>query len=290
MKFLKLVPLLFAVIIFNACSSDSGSSSVDTTDSFTYKVEGVDVPVPTMTAVRHENIIEVMGQNADGRSMFLEFNIFGQLIRATSTSTTTDPFNWKNSAFDYSLNTFNFELVAIDETHKIVKLNYSGKLYDDEYDLANSPSTNVSGAVNLHYTETAPQIAGLGVTAKIAGNDWRAVKSSLTNNGAIQNVVIDENSDDAYKIGFYLDQSNTVAGTYTFTGASGNNKVILSKYNATTNEYVDYTCSGTLVLTQKDTDGFGNTLISGTYTLTAVPASGPTIQVTNGVFKEYYNW
>jgi hypothetical protein len=46
MKFLKLVPLLFAVIIFNACSSDSGSSSVDTTDSFTYKVEGVDVPVP----------------------------------------------------------------------------------------------------------------------------------------------------------------------------------------------------------------------------------------------------
>jgi len=290
MKILKLIPAIVALVLLNACSSDGGGSSVDTTDSFTYKIEGVDVPVPIMTAVRHENIIEVMGQNSDGRSMFLTFNTYGQLIRATSTPVSTDPFNWKNSGFDFSLNTFNFELVAIDETNKIVKLNYSGKLFTDEYDQANSAFSNVSGTVNLHYTETAPQIPGLSVTAKIGGNDWRAVKSSLTNNGAIQNVVVDENSDDAYKIGFYMDQYNTEAGTYTFTGASDNNKVILSKYDTTTHEYVNYTCSGTLVLTQKTSDGFGNTLISGTFTLTAVPPTGPAIEVTNGVFKEYYNW
>jgi hypothetical protein len=292
MKILKVIPLLFALIILNACSSDSGDSGGggSTADSFTYKVEGVDVPVPTITAIRHENIIEILGQNADGRSMFLTFNKFGQLIRATSTSTTTDPFNWKNSAYDFSLNTFDFELVSLDETNKTVSVTYSGKLYDDEYDLANSTFTNVSGTANVHYTETAPAVTGLGVTAKIAGNDWRAVKVGLTNNGAIENVVVDENSDDAYKIGFYMDQINTAAGTFTFTGASANNKVILSKYDSVTNEYVDYTCSGTFQLTLKDTDGFGNTIISGTFSFTAVPPTGPTIQVTNGVFKEYYNW
>lgn len=285
----KLFAFLLVSITITSCSSDGGGSSV--TDSFTYKANGVDIPVPIITAIRHEDFIEILAQNSDGRSMYLFFNKYGQLSRASSTAVSTDPFNNKNSAVDFSLNNFNLELVELDESNKIVKVNYSGKLFDDEYDLANSPFTNVEGSATVHYTETAPAIPGLSITATIGGTSWRAVKSSLTNNGAIQNVVIDENSDDAYKISIYLDQTNTTTGTYTFSGTSGNNKVTLSKYDPVTNTYIDYTCSGAFALNQKDTDGLGNTLISGTFTFSAVPSGGgATIQVTNGDFKEYYNW
>ncbi|HLA55154.1 MAG TPA: hypothetical protein VK623_03575 [Flavobacterium sp.] len=286
---------LFAFVLISAmaisCSSDGDGGSVDSNVYFNYTADDAAIAVPAITALRVENNFEVMAQNADGRSMYLNFKKSGQLIRATSTSSNDDPFNWKNSGYDFSKDSFNFEIVAIDESAKIIKCNYSGKLFEDAYDQANSAFANVSGSFNVHYTEMAPNIADLGTNAKIGGNDWKSVKTGLTNNGDMDNVEVYTNSDDAYSISIFVNLFETTTGTYNFTGASTNNKVTLSKYDTTTDSYVNYTCTGTFDLDAITDDGFGDYLIQGTFSFTAVnPNDSSTIQVTNGTFKEYFNW
>ncbi|MDI1257060.1 MAG: DUF6252 family protein [Flavobacterium sp.] len=286
MKKIQLLAVLFISVLFASCSSsdDGGSSSAE--DYFHYKLDGTDIELTTITAIRSGDSFEVLGQTAAGTSMYFSFNQYGDLNRAGNTPDNISDVSWKNSAYEFSSHYFNFELVSIDAANKKVKINYSGKLYEDEFDLDSAFST-VEGSLYVTYTDVVPQVAGLGVAAKIAGQDWHAVKSSTSISNGLSSII--ENSDDEYQLSFYVDE-NTAVGNYTFNAASQDHKVVLSKYNTTTNEYVDYVGSGSITITE-NTSGIGYSLIVGTYSFTATnPNDNSQIQVTNGTIKEVYSF
>jgi hypothetical protein len=286
---------LFAFIALSAlvasCSSDDNngsSTNVDATDSFTYIKDGVTQTITTITAVRHEDAFELSGDTADGQNMYLDFDKYGNLQTAGSIGA---DFDWKNSFANFSSNYFDFAIVGIDETNKIVKVTYSGKVYEDDYDITSDFST-VSGVINVHYTVVTPVEPGLGTFAKINGTDWHGVKISESNSGdTLDNVVTQVDSGDAYSLNIYVNQEGTIPGTYAFTGATTTNKITLSKFNTATLEEDEYQGVGTLVFTEKTTDEFGITLIAGTFSFTAHdPVTGSDIHITNGTFKEVYTW
>lgn len=291
MKKIKLFACLFVAAIAASCSSDSNSNTtpVNTNEYFTYNDAGADVTITHWTAIRSEDTFEVLGETADGSSMYLNFNSAGVLVRAASTSPSGSSIPWRNSAYDFSSDSFNFHLMSVDPINKMVTLTYGGKLYEDDNDQT-SPFAMATGTASVHYTEVAPQIAGLGFSAKIAGNTWHGVKSYTTNNGPIENVVLSFNSDDKNQISLYFNHYNTDAGTYSFNAASLNNKVVLSVYNPTTRLYTDYNCAGTFKIDEKTTS-FNTTLIRGSFSLTATnPTNGSVIQITDGAFKEVYTY
>lgn len=295
MKQIKFLACLLVTAVTFSCSSDSDSNdstppqTVDPNEYFTYSNAGTDVPIATWTAIRAEDEFEILGQAPDGSSMYLNFHDNGVLVRAGNTPANDSDIPWRNSAYDFSSNYFDFHLVAIDTANKIVKVTYSGKLYDDDFDLT-SATAMVSGTVNVHYIDMAPTVPGLRLSAKIGGNDWLGVKSYLSNNGDISNIIMSYNSNDKNQISLYFNDTDTGVGTYDFNEDSLNNKVTLSVYNPTTREYLEYDCVGTFKIDEK-TNTFGTTLMRGTFSFTATnPDDNSTIQVSDGAFKTVYNW
>jgi hypothetical protein len=277
----------FAVLVITSvmlsCSSDG-----DGQNSVIYKENGVEIPVPVVHAYKQDKVYYFLAQNEDGRSIEIWFNSSGQLMQAKSTPG-GDPFSFMASAYDYSLNSFDFELVSLNESAKTFKLNYSGKLFDDEYDVANSSFVNVSGSAQLHY-EDVTWATGLEVTAKIDGSSWRSAKQNRSYFGEIENVVLEETSDDPFRMTFYIHQAETQPGIYTFNATSEANRIVLSKYSIATHSYVEYNSSGTFTITSTTANEFGETRIEGTYSFTATnPSDGTTLQVTDGVFKEMFS-
>jgi hypothetical protein len=291
MKKFNLLVLLFVSSILFSCSSSDDSDTTTPTDEtsyFNYKLNSQTIPVASWTALRSENNFEVLGEVGNGRSIYVSFDNLGHIIRVGTTPEIGSSLPWQNNFFDFSANYFSLQVVSIDDINKKVKVNFSGKVYDNDFDIT-SAFSNVEGSFNVNYIDVAPQIAGLGVTAKLNGADWKSVKSTQSASGSFQNLSLEHNSDDIYKISILMNSASTSTGTYTFNGASSTNKVILSKYNIATNQYIDYVCTGTFVLTQKQSNT-GYVLISGTYSFTAVnPIDNTQIQVTSGTFKTTYD-
>ncbi|HEX8563656.1 MAG TPA: DUF6252 family protein [Flavobacterium sp.] len=289
MKKISFLALLFISALTISCSEEENSepdNSVDENDYFNYTADGVDVPIESWTAVRSEHNFEVVGQTAEGGTLYFDFNAMGDLARATSTPPIESDLPWQDSFYEFTSHYFDFEIVAIDEVNKIIKVNYSGNLYEEEYDL-NSASTMVEGSFNVHYIEVEPIIPGLGVKAQIDDQDWYSVKSSTTIIG-IDDITVETNSDDAYKISLHFNDSDLTVGMYDFTNGS-TPEVILSKYDPATQTYTDYECTGTLVITDKSVDGV-LPMITGTFSFTAFhPQNDTEIRVTNGVFKQFYS-
>ncbi len=279
--------LLSALTI--SCSEEENSTpdnTVDDNDYFEYKMDGDVVPIDSWTALRSEDRFEVMGEAGDGSSIFFSFNADGDLARATSTPGSLSNNPWLNSHYEFTSNYFDFEIVAIDEANKIIKVNYSGNLYEEEFDLS-SPSIPVEGTFNVHYIQVTPQIPGLGLKATIGNSEWNSVKYTTTISG-FDDVTLDFNSDDAYKIALNFSNENLTVGTYEFTSSS-TPKVTLSKYDPATQTYTDYACNGTLVITDRSPVGV-HELLTGTFSFTAInPETNVTIQVTNGSFKEIFS-
>ena len=281
---------LLVVSTIASCSSDDSSTPVTppVTETFSYTKDGSAVPITTWTAIKAENSIEVLGTNPDGRSIFVSFDKFGNLDSVGCTPEYKSAEEWKDNFYDFSSNYFNFSLISLNEATKTVTVTFSGKLYEDENDI-NSPFSEVSGGFTVRYTETAPSVSGIGTFAKIAGNDWHAVKGYTTSTGgSFSDITLVESSDDEYSIGISLNILSTATGTYNFTPTSANNKVVLSKFDTVTMLNIQYLCTGTFVLTDKTSIGGDMYLISGTFTLTAVNPmnSAQTIQVLNGTFLE----
>jgi hypothetical protein len=284
---------LFAFIAFSAmlavsCSSDDGGSSVDSTEYFDYNKDGAEINITDWQAIRSEDSFEVMGTNPDGTSMYFNFDAHGNLARAGNTPANTSSDPWMNSFQNYTSHYFNFEIVAIDAAAHMIKVNYSGKLYEDDYDIDSAFST-VTGSFNVHYDVMAPAVADMHFNAKIAGNDWYGVSGGMSVYG-FDDVHLWQTSGDEYQFDLNINADNYAVGTFSFTAASTANRVVLSKYDTATNQYVDYICSGTMAISSITDYSWTGKILTGTFNITAVNPDNPaqTIQVTNGSFKELY--
>ena len=288
MKTIKFIVLLSLSVILNSCSSSSDDNSDVSPNTFNYKVNGVVIPITNIIARKSENALVVSGVGANGEGVDVEFNKFGNL-RNVEFFTMSDPT--RSVFYDYSSNYFNFQLVSIDEVNKRVVVQFSGRLYEDDGDLT-SNFVQVEGNFDVNYQDIAPNVPGLMIFAKIGGADWYSTKSYTTNGNGFDDFILRHNNDDQNQIGIGFDSTNNGIGTYNFTPSTVTNFVHLSKYDTTTNLYLEYNCTGTLKVTGKTPVLFGGYIIEGTYSFTAANPSNPAqqIQVTQGTFKTYYNW
>lgn len=288
MKKINLLSFLFLVLAITSCSSGDEDNNNSFTAYFNHSVNNQSISITQWTAIKGENDIEVLGTNPDGSSIFVSFNKFGNVddISITSAFTSSEP--WMNSYYNFSSNYINFELVSLDENNKRVKVNYSGKVYEDQFDISSDFKT-IEGSFHINYIQTTPQIPGLQFMAKIGGQDWHSVKSISSSTGAgFSDISLQHASDDAYVLSLNFNHNTTNVGVYNYTASSSTNNVVLYKYKTSTHEYIEYSCVGTLNLTEKSNQGLYN-LLEGTFSFTATnPEDNSQIQVTNGTFKDVY--
>ncbi|ESU29659.1 hypothetical protein FLJC2902T_01320 [Flavobacterium limnosediminis JC2902] len=288
---MKIFKFLAAVVLSTAlfsCSSDSSDSNPTESEYFNFKQDNQTIPVTAWTAQRSEKTIAVTGTSANGMNISFEFNIYGNLGKAHTYSTTDFGVPLRTAQEYYAQESFTFELVTLDETNKTVKVNYSGKVYEDGHDLT-SNFVAVEGSFLVKYTDIAPITTGLGAYAKIDGADWYNSKSDQEGGYfSGEDISLNFYNGDKNQISVITNDDDTPVGVYNFTSASSNNKVVLSKYNTTTDQFENFNCSGTLNVTEKVV-GFQYTVISGTYSFTAInPNDSSEVQVTNGTFKTAY--
>ncbi len=290
MKTIKFLGLLVFSIVFFSCSSGDDDSSSASPNTFTYTYAGANVPITQIIARKSEDRIVISGQAANGQGIDVEFNKFGNLGTIESFSTTDFSFPFTSVFYDNTANYFNFQLISIDEVNKRVVVQFSGKLYDDDTDLT-SQFVQVSGSIDVNYQEVTPNIPGLQVSATIGGSPWYSTKSYTNGGSSFDDFVLRYQNDDQNRISIGFDSGNNNVGTYNFTPSSSTNFVHLAKYNTTTSMFDEYNCTGSMIVTSKTPVNIGGYIIEGTYTFTAVNPSNAAqqIQVTQGVFKTYYN-
>jgi hypothetical protein len=293
MKILKTSISFLFLLLIASCSSDSDNNSTDDgpvieDDFFTLTIDGVDKEISQWSAQRSENTIYVYGITEDATAIQLTFNKFGNVGDVNT-------FNIENTDFpdryNYQYNRaayFDFELVSIDETLRIVTVNYSGKVYDDNTDLT-SAFSEIEGSFQLTYENATPQIAGLGLTATLNGQPWydTDTTTSYSNPGGL--VANNFSSDNLYSISIVTGHESTAVGEYVFDASSDKDKVVVWGYSATTKEEEEYeSTSGTLTITEK-TVGASYTVLAGTFSIVATdPDTGNEVTITNGSFKTVY--
>ncbi|WP_298118697.1 DUF6252 family protein [Flavobacterium sp.] len=288
MKKFKFILFIAVTTIFGSCSSDSDSSS-STDEYFNYKIAGETITITDWIVNRSEDSFEVVGTNSNEETIYFEFNAQGN-IGSVTTYSPNDLIEQDRSAQNYYTNqSFDFNLVSINESSKMIKVTYSGKVYEDEYDTS-SDFVLVQGDFQVKYTDLVPQVAGLGVFAKIAGTDFYSSSGDQTGGFfPSSNITLNSYDGGIYSIGVTTNHDNTTTGSYNFTPASSTNKVTLSKYNTTLNYFESLDCTGSVNITSKQV-GSQLTVISGTYSFTAInPDTGEETQVTNGTFKDVYS-
>lgn len=269
--------MLFMSAFVISCSSDSDDPVNPGTGEtfFNYTIDGEDVTMTTFGGIRSESDFSVSATAANGKSFQITFNEFGDLGDLASFSVTDFNFPSRMNHSNFRKHYFTFELVSVTATQ--VKVNFSGKVYDDSYDLTSNFST-VEGSFLVNYTTVQPQVPGLGVSAKINGNEWHAVSSYISEGSDYS---LNYEGDDEYILSFIVDPDNLVVGNHTFTTNSVVNKVTLSKYDLGEGYHKEGTSlSGTFNITSA-----AQSIISGTFTLNAEDPSGAAVTVTDGKFK-----
>lgn len=282
MSKIKLFIGLFIYSILISCSSNSENNKIQ--QYFNFTKDGQQVLITQWDTYNYpdQEGFEVVGKNTTGGNVSVSFDKYGSLNRVRLIQPNGSDFSTKNNFYDFSSNYFKFELIAIDEINKTVKVDFSGKLYENEFDL-NSKYSIVSGSFylvvdNLFYTSEK------GVDAKFNGKDWHSVKANLNSTLLGGDVILKVASDDEYEIAIYFNSLDTKTGQYAFNSNSTNNKVVLSKYDLLTNKYIKYICDGTMNI-----DSNYQSVIQGTFNLTATDPIGNThIQVTNATFRNFY--
>ena len=288
MKTLKNALFVMFVALMASCSSDD-SDPVDNTpgneeQSFEYSLNGQDIPMTIYGGYISGEMIFVSAGAADGRSIQLTFNVFGDIATATSFSTQGNVNSYMNHYF-FKENYFDFEMVSLDNNQ--VKANFSGKLYDDQYDL-DSDFVTVEGSFVIDLTNTPPPIDGLTVSATVNGKAWHEVEGGTTSGSSYS---LFSNSDNEYSFSFLIDPGTIAIGNNTFNANSEVNKVVVYKYNTALGYEEELVSNnGTFNITSKTTVG-NFTVIEGTFTVNAEhPETGADVTVTNGQFKIAYDF
>ncbi len=289
MKKFKAIFLLTIVSILTSCSSDNDSSSSSTSENFNFKYDNQQINVTEWEALRSENTIAVTGYGENGVTVSFEFNDNGDIGEVNTYSVSSFDFPDSQAQKYYTNESFNFELVSLNDDNKTVKVNFSGKVYEDAYDLT-STSVNIEGSFLVKYTVITPQVSGLNHSAKIDGANWYS--STSDQSGGFfsgEDITLDSYNGGVYKLGVTINHDNTTTGAYSFTSASSTNKVVLSKYNTSLDYFEEFECTGSVNITSKEV-GSQLTVISGTYSFTAVNLeTNAQVVVTAGAFKDVYS-
>ncbi|MEL1245646.1 hypothetical protein AAEO56_15335 [Flavobacterium sp. DGU11] len=290
MKKLKNALFVLFVGLAASCSSDSDTpvnNPITGDDYFNYTIDGVEQDITQITAVRSGNMFEVVGTAASGRVVDVQFNKWGDV---GDVQTLANDFNipWRTTYHYFKSNYFTFELVSIDEATKKVKVNFSGKVYDDEYILSDGFSV-IEGSFQVTYTDVAPIISGLGVSATVAGQEWHDSDGDITGGWAGEDMTLNASNDTKYTIGIVTNHDDTVVGNYSIGPNETSNKMKLFVYNTETDEEDEYiTVSGNMNVTTK-TEGLQYTVIEGTFNFIAKnPDTNQTVTITGGSFKQAY--
>lgn len=295
MKNFKFMLIMIFALVLNACSSNSDpapaptTTPVNTAEYFNYKIDGETISVTQWQSYRVENSIEVLGTGSNGKSIFINFNSAGNIGRANTYSAPGSGIPRRETQANYTNQSFTFNLVAVDDVNKLVKGTFSGKVYENGYDLT-SPFVLVEGDFQVKYTQVAPAVAGLGVYAKIAGDNWTSSKGDSTG-GILVNpdLTLHYYNGGVYRIGITINPGTLTTAPYPYTPTSAINKVVLAKYNTTTKSFDDYNCTGSFNVTGKVVSG-QKTIITGIFSFTATdPATSTPITVSNGTFKSQYS-
>ena len=257
-------------------------------DFFNYVYKGETVNIDNWTGQKVENTLSITASGSDGNSINLLFNTFGDQGKISSYSTTDFDFPSSGNFAYFTSNFFTFELVNIDEVNKKVEVQFSGKLYEDEYDIE-SASHEVEGSFIASYVETEPSIANLGAYAQIDGESWYETGSFQTG-GFVSgsDITLHQLSDNEHLISITINHEATEEGTFIFNADSSVNSVALSRYDVIAHEFVSYECSGTLIITAKEV-GPQLTLLKGKFSLTGIDnTDSTTTEVTDGTFSIVY--
>jgi|GEM_PF-1351110 len=287
--------VLFVSVAVASCSSDdgepvnNGNNPINEDDYFNYTIDGEEQDMVSWIAQRSEGSFAVSGTSASGRVVELQFNQWGNV---GDVMTLSDDFEipWRNNYHYFRSNYFDFELVSIDEVNKKVKVNFSGKVYDEEYDI-NSDFSTIEGSFVVTYTNVTPVVAGLGVSATVDGEEWH--DSDGDQSGGFfsgEDLTINASNDSKYTIGIVTNHDTTETGEYTFGPGDSSNKMKLFVYNTETHYEEEWTTvSGTMEITEK-TVGMQLTILAGTFSFTAEnPETGETVTISNGAFKKAYS-
>lgn len=286
---LRAATLVLFVSLFASCSDDNNSSTDNSPnpveEHFEYNYDGQAVPVTILQAVRSEDRFAVSASTANGlQNIEIEFNKYGNMGEVLAITNS----NWQAAYYYNKSNYFTFTLIEIDEENKTIEGTFSGKVYDDEYDITSEFNT-VSGNFKVAYTDEPALVTGLHFDAKINGANWYSTQSNqsfdLSGGAELSNV-----SDDKYELTLVINTEDLATGTYAFNNNTEFNKVKVSVFDATEGYPLDAEInSGTLTITQI-TPGTSFSVIAGTYSFTATdPATGQAITVTNGSFKSAYD-
>jgi len=284
----RLSVLFLLFVGFTNCSSDDEDSN-STNDSFTFIYEGETVSISSWEGVKVDNALAIVGRSDDGINIAIEFNKYGNLGYAAVYSTQDVDFEHSESFNYFKSNYFNFNLVNLDESNNRVSVNFSGDLYENEYDIT-STTHPVEGSFNISYTDVDPIIEGIGLSAKVDGVDWH--HSDSDQNGGFfsgSNVSLNNFNDGAFTFSIEVNHDNSDLGSYNFNESSTVNRIKLYEYDPATNESIVYETVGTFVLTEKSV-GVQQTVISGNFSFIATnPTDNSTVTITNGTYKEIYN-
>lgn len=281
MKIFKILSLFLLTISLFSCSSDS-SSDHSSADYFNLTYKGQAKTVTSWQAIKQDDHIEVAADTQDGLGISFKFNTYGNLYESfTHPNTAESTVEFQAASAYFRSNTFTFTLVDLNTADKTITVGFSGKVYDNEYDLTSDFST-VSGSFKVTYMVLAPSISGLGTYAKINGTDWHGLENSSSSSSSDDTTVLNIQNDSEYNIGISYPYFAPVAGTFAFDSNTDNKRITFSKYDTTTHMPVEYNVNGTITYTTAN-----STYVQGTFSLTAThPTNGSTITITNGTFKE----
>ncbi|MFP9099843.1 DUF6252 family protein [Flavobacterium sp. RHBU_24] len=287
---LRAAALVLFVSLFASCSDNDNSSTDENNnlveEHFDYTYDGQDVPVTILQAVRSEDRFAVNATTANGQqSIEIEFNKYGDLGEVIAITSS----NWQAGFYYNKSEFFTFTLIEIDEENKTIEGTFSGKVYDEEYDVTSDFNT-VSGNFKVVYTDQEPQVAGLHFDAKINGQDWYSTQNIQTGgffSGSDLELLFV--SDDKYELSLITNHDLTAEGTYSFGNTGAMNSLKFYVYDPELGYPTEGVVSnGALTISDK-TVGPQYTFLSGTFSFTATnPLTGATVTVTNGTFKSAY--
>ncbi len=281
MKKTPLFLLLLLMITAMSCSNDDDDTA-DTEEYFEYKYDNSDVEITGWTAQKNGDRYIIQAQG-NGQNFAIEFNKYGNLASANSYSTSNLNFPLSQSFAYYSSYSFDFNLQNIDTDNQMIKADFDGLLYEDNY-LINSTTHQVSGSFNVKYTEY-PEDEISKVSCKIDNQDWHATNGDHSSSNQYE--TYSTFNDDKFIINLmYIDGFLNTCNNCSFTPNS-NLRMQLDIYDPVNDDIIECPSTGTLSITNySPPTGFSNGVIEGEFNFTATnPQNNQTHQIDNGHFK-----